>query len=174
MSKRELAELVYNRVIAHLPHTGVRIRALRELGATIGPNVYLFGGSEILGAQHLEILGNCHIGRHCQIDARGGLTIGTNVAIASFTALVTADHDINDPMFRGRLGPITIGDRVWLATRTMVVKDVVIGEGAVAAAGSVIVDDVPPWAVVAGVPARVVGERPRDQRYEIDYGPTLY
>jgi hypothetical protein len=77
-----------------------------------------------------------------------------NVVIASCSVLVTADHDVNDPDFSGQLGPIKVEDRVWLATRVTVTKDVTIGEGAVAAAGSVVVDDVPPWTIVAGVPAR--------------------
>jgi putative colanic acid biosynthesis acetyltransferase WcaF len=174
VAKRDWAEVFYNRLIAHMPATQLRTRLLRSLGAELGPHVYIFGGTEVLASNRLTIAGNCHIGRYCQIDARGGLQIGRNVVIASHVILVTADHDINDPSFRGRLASITIGDRAWIASRATVVKGVNIGEGAVIAAGSVVTSDVPPWAIVAGVPARVVGERSRDQRYTIDHGPSFY
>ena len=53
--------------------------------------------------------------------------------------------------------PIVIGDRVWVGTRAVILKGVTIGNGAVVAAGAVVNKDVPAGAVVAGVPARVVG-----------------
>ena len=53
--------------------------------------------------------------------------------------------------------PVVIGDRVWVGTRAVVLKGVTIGDGAVVAAGAVVTKDVPAGAVVAGVPAKVVG-----------------
>jgi tetrahydrodipicolinate N-acetyltransferase len=53
--------------------------------------------------------------------------------------------------------PVVIGDRVWVGTRAIVLKGVTIGDGAVIAAGAVVTKDVPAKAVVAGVPAKVVG-----------------
>jgi acetyltransferase-like isoleucine patch superfamily enzyme len=53
--------------------------------------------------------------------------------------------------------PIVIGDRVWVGTRAIVLKGVTIGDGAVVAAGAVVTKDVPANAVVAGIPAKVVG-----------------
>ena len=174
MAKRGWAELLYNRVVAHVPITQLRVGYLRAIGADIGPHTYLFAGTEVIRADHLRIAGNCHVGRFCQLDARGGITIGTNVVIASHTLLITADHGIDDPTFDGRLAPITVGDRAWLASRVTVTKGVEIGEGAVVAAGSVVTRAVAPWTVVAGVPAKPVGERSRHQTYEIDTGPTFY
>ena len=56
-----------------------------------------------------------------------------------------------------RTAPVRIGDRVWVGTRAVVLKGVTIGDGAVVGAGSVVTRDVPAGAVVAGVPAVVVG-----------------
>ncbi len=58
---------------------------------------------------------------------------------------------------RPSAAPVVIGDRVWIGTRGVVLKGVTIGDGAVVAAGAVVTKDVPAGAVVAGVPARVVG-----------------
>ncbi len=55
------------------------------------------------------------------------------------------------------VAPVRIGDRVWVGTRAVVLKGVTVGDGAVIAAGAVVTKDVPAGAVVAGVPARVVG-----------------
>jgi tetrahydrodipicolinate N-acetyltransferase len=55
------------------------------------------------------------------------------------------------------VAPVVIGDRVWIGTRAVVLKGVTIGDGAVVAAGAVVTKDVPAGAVVAGVPAKVVG-----------------
>lgn len=165
---------MFNRVLTHVPSNALRLRALRALGAQLGEHVYLFGGSEFLEPGNLSIAGRCHLGRLSQVDARGGIEIGWDVVIASHTLLVTADHDLHDPDFSGRLAPIVIGDRAWLASRSTVVRGVTIGEGAVVAAGAVVTADVDPWTVVGGVPARPIGTRSPDQRYRIDYGPQWY
>ncbi|MDX6197676.1 MAG: tetrahydrodipicolinate N-acetyltransferase [Actinomycetota bacterium] len=55
------------------------------------------------------------------------------------------------------VAPVVIGDRVWVGTRAVILKGVTIGDGAVVAAGAVVNKDVPPQAVVAGIPAKVVG-----------------
>ena len=63
---------------------------------------------------------------------------------------------------------MSIGDRAWLSFRATILPGVSVGEGAVVAAGAVVTSDVPPYAIVAGVPARVVGERsPRELSYEL-------
>ena len=61
-----------------------------------------------------------------------------------------------------------IGDWAWLSFRSTILPGVTIGEGAVVAAGAVVTRDVPPYAIVAGIPARVVGERPRELDYDLN------
>jgi acetyltransferase-like isoleucine patch superfamily enzyme len=170
----EWGELLHNRLLTHVPSNAFRMAFLRALGLSAGEHVYLFGGSEILAPALIGIAGNCHVGRFCLLDGRGGISIGRNVVIASHCLLITADHDIDAPGFDGRLAPITIGDRAWLGSRAIVLKGVTIGEGAVVAAGTVVHEDVEPWTVVSGVPARPVRTRSRHQTYEVDHGPEWY
>ncbi|WP_281015799.1 MULTISPECIES: CatB-related O-acetyltransferase [unclassified Mesorhizobium] len=56
-------------------------------------------------------------------------------------------------------GPIIVGNDVWIGTRATILSGVTIGDGAVVAAGSVVSKDVPPYAIVAGNPARFVKYR---------------
>jgi galactoside O-acetyltransferase len=60
--------------------------------------------------------------------------------------------------------PIRICDYVWLGFDVVVLKGVTIGEGAIVGARAVVTHDVPPWTIVAGNPARVVKEIPREFR----------
>ncbi len=65
-------------------------------------------------------------------------------------------HNLGDRAWALDPEPVTIGDRVWLGNRCMVMKGVTIGDGAVVAGCSLVTRDVPPNTMVVGVPARVV------------------
>lgn len=91
------------------------------------------------------------------IDASESVTIGNNVRIAPYSIILDSDfHDIRDHFSKGKAAPVKIEDDAWIATRAMILKGVTIGKGAVVAAGAVVTKDVPPYSVVAGVPAKVV------------------
>ncbi len=84
--------------------------------------------------------------------------------IASHTVVVASNHRFDDPDdliwnqgYENR--GITIGSGVWISACCVIVDGVTIGDGAVAATGSVITKDVPPLAVVAGIPAQVMRYR---------------
>jgi putative colanic acid biosynthesis acetyltransferase WcaF len=166
-----VGQLAYNRILTHVPLTSLHVAWLRRLGADLGPNSFLYGESEYLAVERLSIAGNVHIGRHCQVDARGGITIGRNTSIANHCMLITADHDTDDPDFPPRMAPIAIGERVWICSRALITKGVTIGEGAVVAAGAVVTKDVQPWTKVGGVPAKVIGARNPAQTYQLSAGP---
>ena len=62
---------------------------------------------------------------------------------------------------------VTISDYAWLSSRTTILPGVTIGEGAVVAAGAVVTKDVADHAIVAGVPARVIGTRTANLEYRL-------
>jgi len=66
---------------------------------------------------------------------------------------------------------VVVGDYVWIGARATILPGVTIGRGAVVAAGALVSRDVPPYAVVGGVPAKVIGERARDLRYTLNFRP---
>jgi maltose O-acetyltransferase len=76
-------------------------------------------------------------------------------------------------VFADRGGAVTIGDRVWIGYRAIILPGIEIGEGAVVGAGAVVTKDVPPFTIVAGNPAVKIGDRPRDLDYTLDFRPFL-
>lgn len=103
------------------------------------------------------------VGYHVFIFASSSIQIGADCLIAPFAYLVDSDHGIARDLRINQQPnvsrPIVIGDDVWIGTGVRVLAGVTVGEGAVLAAGAVVKDDVPPYAIVGGIPARVIGER---------------
>lgn len=89
----------------------------------------------------------------------GGVIIGNNVDIAQETNIWTEQHDYNSPTYNAVCKTVIIEDYVWLASRVTVLPGVLIGRGAVVASGAVVTKDVPPLAIVAGIPAKIIGYR---------------
>lgn len=85
----------------------------------------------------------------------------------------TLGHDPQSPDFADQGGEVVIGDRVWIAYRAVIMPGVTLGEGAVVAAGAVVTQDVAPYTIVGGVPARPIGTRTTDLRYRFNYAPLL-
>lgn len=119
--------------------------------------------------------GNIRIGRHthiqagCQLTAaKGSILIGDHVQIAPRCGLYPYQHGFaatDIPIARQPLtskGDIVIEDDVWLGVGAIVLDGVTIGRGAVVAAGAVVTTSIPPFAIAAGVPARVIGHRLTD------------
>lgn len=155
------------KLIAYFPCKVARVLGLRLLRARIGDNVLICYGLNVLRPWHLTIGNNSNLGFHVTLDARGGLVIGESCNISSEAAIWTGSHDLDSPDFASTANPVVIGDRVWISHRAIVLPGVTIGEGAVVSAGAVVRKDVPPFAIVAGVPARVIGMRSRDLNYSL-------
>ncbi|MFT7404835.1 MAG: acetyltransferase-like isoleucine patch superfamily enzyme [Zhongshania sp.] len=117
---------------------------------------FLLGGGSVISAR-------------CRIDTRGGVIIGSGVSVSSDVAILTADHDMDDPYFTGRNRSVVIGDNVWIGTRATILPGVKIGDGAVIAAGALVTKNVEPHHVVAGVPAQFVRKRADTSPYRLNY-----
>lgn len=147
-----------NSIISNFPSRRFRLLMLRFWGGKIG-KIALFGHFEIRNVKGLKIANGCSIGPRVRLDARSGLTIKENVTIASEVMIWTLHHDYNDLNFKQTGGPVTIESYAWICSRAIILPNVVIGKGAVVASGAVVVKDVPPFSVVGGVPAKVIGTR---------------
>jgi acetyltransferase-like isoleucine patch superfamily enzyme len=148
------------------PGHAFRLHVLRSLArCKVGADSSVQRGVRLTTKGGVSIGVGCNINRGTVLDGRGALTIGDLVNISSDVTILTADHDPDSEFFEGRVRSVTIGSRSWLATRALILPGSTVGEGAVIAAGAVVNGDVPPWTVVAGVPAKQVGLRnPKAQR----------
>jgi acetyltransferase-like isoleucine patch superfamily enzyme len=176
MRRSDLPDLDYwlNHAVNRVPLAGARMRLYRAAGVTIedpGRSLVMLH-TEMHTPRQITIGRGTTIGRNCLLDGRGGITFGRHVNVSSFALLVTGTHDLADRQFHADYAPIVIEDRAWIATRALVLGGVTIGEGAVVAAGAVVVRDVPAHTVVGGVPARPIAERRPGHDYELSWRPS--
>lgn len=111
------------------------------------------------------------IGKYSQLNpftviyGGSGVYIGDNVMIAPHCMIAAGDHDFKQTeipiRFAGSLtkGPVYIDDNVWIGANCTITDGVKIGREAVVAANSVVTKDIAPYDIVAGVPARIIGNR---------------
>lgn len=154
-------------MIGRIPSHRIRNLLYRTLGMRIGRRAAIYGGAEVRHPRRIEIGEGSVIGHGAILDGRLGIRIGPNVNFSTGVWIWTVQHDLRDPMFGTRGGQVEIGRDAWLSCRVTVLPGVTIGEGAVVAAGAVVTEDVPAYAIVGGVPARKIGERPRGLRYDL-------
>lgn len=109
----------------------------------------------------ISIGNGCSFSAYVVLDAHDRITIGDNCMFALRVTVATATHDHkHTPMnatFTTR--PVTIGSDVWFGVGATILPGVVIGDGAVIGAHALVNRDVPPRAIVGGVPARVLKMR---------------
>lgn len=108
---------------------------------------------------------HAHVGKFCSLAGAGAYGMGTHsLDYISTSSLFTASRNgtrikwTDKPSYE-EFKEIHIGNDVWIGMRVMVMGGVNIGNGAVVAAGAVVTKDVPPYAIVGGVPARVIKYR---------------
>jgi len=91
------------------------------------------------------------------IWGNGGVRVGRRTMIGSHVAITSITHDYRDPeMWRTQvLKPVDVGEDVWIGAHAVILPGVTVGNGAVIAAGSIVLQDVPAGSIVAGVPARI-------------------
>jgi maltose O-acetyltransferase len=169
-----LLALGYNSLIGHLPSRSLRTIMLRgwlgTLGAGTGVQMgcrFLNGRKVHLGARNVINFGSLLDGRKFSIRT------GSDVSIGPEATILTLGHDPQSPAFTDRGGDVTIGNHVWIGYRAIILSGVTIGEGAVVGAGAVISKDIEPFAIMAGNPARKIGERNRELNYQLNFHPRF-
>ena len=157
----------FNHVVFHIPFWIVRRFFYRLRRGRFGKGSQIDMRVTMMGIGDLKIGNHCHINRDCLIDARGGLIIHDNVSISHRVVIMTGSHDYKKADFPFVSTKIEIEDYVWIGVNATIVGNVHIGRGAVVCAGAVVTKDVEPFAVVAGIPAVKIKERPRDIQYTV-------
>lgn len=140
--------------------TKLRTRSVRGFIAACGTNLYL--------SENVTVSSQTRIGSHVSINENSRLqscTIGDYVLIGPECYAIIRNHhfsDLNTPIalqgYDDEAAPV-IGSDVWIGARVTLLPGVFIGDHAIVATGAVVTRDVPAYAIVGGVPAKIIGDR---------------
>ncbi|MGW8284811.1 MAG: acyltransferase [Candidatus Deferrimicrobiaceae bacterium] len=166
LSTRRLHRLLF------LPNSNrFLVALLRHFGARVGNGSRVYPPLVLVNAgkdfSNLSIGENVYIGHGATLDLKAPVTIGDDVTIAG-NATISTHVDVGDiPLqahFPSRSAPVRIRRNVYIGSNVVVLPGVTVGEGSAVGAGAVVVDDVEPGTVAAGVPARPIRkvDRPRE------------
>lgn len=161
-------ELLVVRITGFIPVYTIRWLIYRASGIKISSKAHIHMGAQFFYPAGVEIGEGTIIGQNAFLDGRESLKIGKHVDIASDVMIYNSEHDISAEDFQAISAPVEVGDYVFIGPRVIILPGVTIGKGAVVAAGAVVTKDVPPFAIVGGVPAKVIGERTlKDPQYKL-------
>lgn len=138
---------------------------LRLMNVTFGNKLWI-GTSFRLFNQGSLILGErCMLGTNVRIENHSKIEIGDDFVAGPGLHLNSGNHDpvTMEPMCL----PIIIGDRCWFGVDVTVISGVTIGHDVVIGAGSVVVKDIPPNSIAAGVPAKVIKPLDREKNKDL-------
>ena len=158
-TKNGVKATIVQRLIPSLPSKTLRNVLIRLCGVKASKNVMFYPGFVVRNPKGLIIEDGVNIGPKCLLDARKGLTIRKNAVIAYEAIIWSLNHDYNDIHFCGKGAPTEIGAYAWICSRSIILPGVKIGEGAIVASGAIVTKDVPPYSIVGGVPAKIIGKR---------------
>lgn len=154
---------------------GVYLQAVCATPMRFGDDVTLCAGTMIRPSGHwggnlgagLQMGNRSSLGAYSYVGCSGSIRIGNDVLIGPRLTMIAENHNFADtslPMSRQGVNNrgIVIGSDVWIGACVTILDGVVIGDHAIIAAGAVVTRDVPSYAIVAGVPARLLRSRKSD------------
>lgn len=149
----------------------VVIEGLSRTGVTIGRGVSIGANTIVMPTSVMRNLGegfaigaNSGIGQFSFVGCGGGVTVGANVIMGQYVSFHTENHlhaDLERPIIAQgvRRAAIVIEDDCWVGVKATFLAGSKVGRGCVVAAGAVVRGEIPPYSIIGGVPARIIGTR---------------
>lgn len=162
-TSRVMTSGIYRRVFGSLGSGSVIVRPHKLQGVDrihIGTDCSVFEGAWLAcepDGGPLRIGDRTYLGHGVHVHALDPVTIGSDCVLADGVFIGSSDHDRDDRHQVHATGPITIGDRVFIGQRAVVLGGVTIADGATIGANAVVTKDVAAGVTVVGIPARPVG-----------------
>ena len=133
---------------------------LKIFGAKLSGTPFIHSTARIQIPWNLTMKHRACLGERANAYSLGKIDIQEGATIAQEAYLCTGTHDFNDPSLQLITKPITVGKNAFIGARAMILPEVCIGERVIVGAMSVVSKDVPDHHIVAGNPAKKIGERP--------------
>ena len=164
----------YNSWLGRLPVHCARLAFLHRWLGGCGAGATVQLGCRFLNGRKIHLGERNVVNFGCLLDGRAfHIRTGNDVSIGPNATILTLGHDPQSPEFADRGGDVIIGDRAWIGYGSLILPGLRIGEGAVVGAGAVVTKDVEPFTIVAGNPARKIGDRTRALNYRLAFNPFL-
>jgi len=170
---RRFNEEIIRPKMLSVPSRHFRTWYLRRNLQNLGEGASILRFVKFLKPCNISIGDRVIVNQNVLLDGRGKLTIGNDTDIATGVKIWTMEHDPNSETHAERTSEVRIGHHVWIASSVQVMPGVTIGDGAVIAAGAIVTKDVPEKAIVAGIPAKVIGQRNNSLEYKLDHHPIF-
>ena len=155
----------------------IRARFIPSHFAAAGKGLIIHEGVRFRTVHRLRVGDDCQLGVDNFLQAGGGITLGNRVMLGPGVKIWSVNHvfsELDVPINQQgyQEDEVVIGDDCWLGANVFVLPGVVLPEGCVVSAGSVLAKKkYPPYAILAGYPARVIGSRnPKDAEPDPDAG----
>jgi putative colanic acid biosynthesis acetyltransferase WcaF len=134
---------------------------LRCFGGRVAASAYPYPRAKVWAPWNLTMEEHSCIADDVDCYCVAQIRIGAYATVSQYSYLCSASHDYRDLSMPLIVAPIVIEARAWVAADVFIGPGVRIGEGSVVGARSTVVHDVETWTIVAGTPARRIGERTR-------------
>jgi acetyltransferase-like isoleucine patch superfamily enzyme len=128
----------------------------------IGSWCYVGEGTKIWSSKSIEIGNRVLISHGVNIHDTNGHPVSSSLRHQHFVDICKKGHPVDAEYIQA--AEIRISDDAWIGFGSTILKGVTIGKGAVVGAGSVVTNDIPPWTIVGGNPAKIIREIPEDER----------
>ncbi len=168
-------EYICNEIISNIPSHTFRIFLYKTIGGLkIGNDSSISMHCQLLSPWKIKIGDNVSINQFVYLDGRGTLTIHNNVNIGRATYIHTGSHEYNDTNFGYYEKKVIIHCDSWIASNVIILPGVVVNNGAVVGAGSIVTKDLEEYSMNVGNPAAKVKSRIRNLEYKTKYFKPLY
>jgi chloramphenicol O-acetyltransferase type B len=171
MSKLSLFQTIYVKLFISLPNKVQKWVKVKEINLHLAKRGLGSCGTALyLGGSYRGLGKNVHLGDHVSFNdnvffnGSGEVHIGSYFHSGVNLTIISSNHNYDTadaiPYDKVRIHkPVHIKDFVWVGNNVTIIPGITVGEGAIVAAGSVIVKDVPDFAIVGGNPAKVIKYR---------------
>lgn len=141
------------------PSYSIKRTILKLFGAEIGVNVIIKPNVNIKYPWKLKVGDNVWIGEGVWIDNLDFVYLGNHCCISQGALLLCGNHDYSKSSFDLIVKPIVLEDGVWIGAKSIICPGVIIGSHGVLSAGSVLSDDIKPYEIYRGNPAKKIKTR---------------